>query len=371
MGDLTLFNDDNANAGPAGFVPRSGELVSAKFSADDAWYRAKVRRSHPGKKEAEVLYIDCTSRLWTSCCALDQTDLSGHIADGNTETLPFSRLRPLPAEFKTLEGQAKDATLSFVSLLDWRTEYGEDARARFSELCEGQQLVANIDQRDPNLLHLSLFDPNDPAALSAHENSINVQLVREGLARIDKRSRFRAAYPNVVKALDVAQQEARRTRAGAYELGDVRPFRDTPAKSDLADIVSSITLGARGRLNSPTARASPAENNMPIRLPAAPHLSLIFFLLANQAKQNSLPSSSYSPPSHTCNFAVHSSFTRCCLLGYSAATEKTWKRIKILESVSGFERFLPKLEQAKATSILGCPRTLQRTTSEFRRSRED
>jgi staphylococcal nuclease domain-containing protein 1 len=70
MGDLTLFNDENANAGPAGFVPRSGELVSAKFSADDAWYRAKVKRSHPGKKEAEVLYIDCTSRRWTSRCVL-------------------------------------------------------------------------------------------------------------------------------------------------------------------------------------------------------------------------------------------------------------------------------------------------------------
>ena len=73
MGDLTLFNNDNANAGPAGFVPRSGELVSAKFSADDAWYRAKVRRSHPGKKEAEVLYIDCASRLWTSRCVILQT----------------------------------------------------------------------------------------------------------------------------------------------------------------------------------------------------------------------------------------------------------------------------------------------------------
>ncbi|GAA5875888.1 hypothetical protein JCM3774_001113 [Rhodotorula dairenensis] len=199
MGELTLFHAENANAGPAGFVPRSGELVSAKFSADDAWYRAKVKRSHPGKKEAEVLYIDY----------------------GNTEIVPFSRLRPLDAQFKSLEGQAKDATLSFVSLLDWRTEYGDDARARFIELCEGQQLVANIDQRDANLLHLSLFDPNDPAALSAHENSINVQLVREGLARIDKRSRFREAYPNVVKALELAQQEARRTRAGAYELGDV------------------------------------------------------------------------------------------------------------------------------------------------------
>jgi hypothetical protein len=210
-----------------------------------------------------------------------------HVADGNTETLPFSRLRPLPAEFKALEGQAKDATLSFVSLLDWRTEYGEDARARFSELCEGQQLVANIDQRDPNLLHLSLFDPNDPAALSAHENSINVQLVREGLARIDKRSRFRAAYPNVVKALDVAQQEARRTRAGAYELGDVRWFCKASSQAALTDITFRYFRCSRTIKFTDSASFS-RRNNMPIRLPAAPH-SLYSSPLSQikQAKQSS------------------------------------------------------------------------------------
>ena len=224
---------------------------------------------------------------------------SPHVADGNTETLPFSRLRPLPAEFKALEGQAKDATLSFVSLLDWRTEYGDDARARFSELCEGQQLVANIDQRDPNLLHLSLFDPNDPAALSAHENSINVQLVREGLARIDKRSRFRAAYPNVVKALDVAQQEARRTRAGAYELGDVRRFRHTSAQTGLADI--SFRDSRCSRTIRSAATASFSRRKQHADPPSSCAASLSTLLPSRKlSKQNSLPSSSYSSPHLMC-----------------------------------------------------------------------
>lgn len=86
---------------------------------------------------------------------------------------------------------------------------------------QGQTLVANIDHRDSSSLHLSLFDPSDPSSLASHESSINVQLVREGLARIDKRSRLREAYPGVVRALDRAQEEARRGRYGAYELGDV------------------------------------------------------------------------------------------------------------------------------------------------------
>ncbi|KAL8292267.1 hypothetical protein RQP46_001733 [Phenoliferia psychrophenolica] len=198
MSELTVHHN-GADGVPANFVPRSNDVVSAKFSADDTWYRARVRKSNPAKKEAEVLYIDY----------------------GNSETIPFSRLRPLAPQFKGLEGQAKEATLSFVNLLGSETEYGLDALDRFRDLCEGRQLVANIDARDPNLLHLSLFDPADPSSSMAHESSINVALVREGLARIDVRSRFRSAYPAVVKALDEALKEAKRSRAGAYELGDV------------------------------------------------------------------------------------------------------------------------------------------------------
>jgi len=67
MGDLTIFHQDDAQAPvPGNFVPRSGDLVSAKFSVDNAWYRAKVRRSNPAKKEAEVVYIDCASPLASS-----------------------------------------------------------------------------------------------------------------------------------------------------------------------------------------------------------------------------------------------------------------------------------------------------------------
>ncbi|BGP16324.1 hypothetical protein JCM10213_009173 [Rhodosporidiobolus nylandii] len=200
MGELTLFHQEADAAAPANFVPRNGDLVSAKFSVDNAWYRAKVRRSNPAKKEAEIVYVDY----------------------GNVETVPFSRLRPLAAQFKNLEGQAKEASLSFVSLLDWRTEYAEDSQERFRELCEGQQLVANIDAREPNgVLSLSLFDPSDASALAGHENSINVQLVREGLARIERRSRLRDAYPQVVKALDEARREALASRSGCFELGDI------------------------------------------------------------------------------------------------------------------------------------------------------
>jgi staphylococcal nuclease domain-containing protein 1 len=76
---------------PAGFNPRPGELVSAKFS-DGAWYRAKIKRASAIKKEAEVVFIDY----------------------GNHSTVGFKDLRPLDPKFRSLKGQAQDARLRYL-----------------------------------------------------------------------------------------------------------------------------------------------------------------------------------------------------------------------------------------------------------------
>jgi Tudor domain len=75
-------------APPPGFAPRAGDLVAAKFS-DGAWYRAKIRRASPVKREAEVTFIDY----------------------GNQDTIGFADMRPLDAKFRKLPGQARDARL--------------------------------------------------------------------------------------------------------------------------------------------------------------------------------------------------------------------------------------------------------------------
>lgn len=71
-----------------GFIPKAGDLVSAKFS-DGSWYRAKIRRASPVKKEAEVTFIDY----------------------GNQDTVGFKDIRPLDPKFRSLPGQAHDARL--------------------------------------------------------------------------------------------------------------------------------------------------------------------------------------------------------------------------------------------------------------------
>lgn len=69
-------------------IPKGGDLVAAKFS-DGQWYRAKVRRASPVKKEAEVTFIDY----------------------GNQDTVGFDQIRPLDARFRSLPGQAHEARL--------------------------------------------------------------------------------------------------------------------------------------------------------------------------------------------------------------------------------------------------------------------
>ncbi|EJU04311.1 hypothetical protein DACRYDRAFT_20881 [Dacryopinax primogenitus] len=196
MSEFAIHNRTASSA--PGFAPKKGDLVSAKFSADGQWYRAKVARSSPVKKEAEITFIDY----------------------GNQETVAFSQMRPLDGKFKTLPAQATDARLSFVKLVGSESEYGEEALQRFHSLCEGRKLIAITDYREGPLLHLRLIDPTS-ASLTDPSACINVDLVREGLAQADKSCRYLSSNPTIGKAIAAAADEARRERLGIYEYGDV------------------------------------------------------------------------------------------------------------------------------------------------------
>ncbi|KAJ3516427.1 hypothetical protein NLJ89_g1138 [Agrocybe chaxingu] len=184
---------------PTGFAPKGGDLVSAKFS-DGAWYRAKVRRSSPLKKEAEVTFIDY----------------------GNQDTIPFSNIRPLDPKFRSLPGQAHDARLSFVKLVGPESDYHQEAIDRFRSTCEGRKLVANIDHKEGALLHLRLIDPTNPAVAEDPLVCVNADLVSEGLASVDRKGcKYLSSYPHIVKKLQASLAQAKRDRAGMFEFGDV------------------------------------------------------------------------------------------------------------------------------------------------------
>ncbi|EST07919.1 Staphylococcal nuclease (SNase-like), OB-fold [Kalmanozyma brasiliensis GHG001] len=205
MEEFSLHHKSPA-ASSASFIPRVGDLVSAKFSQDGAWYRAIIRKVSPGLKEAQVSFIDY----------------------GNKESVKFRDLRPLDSSRfgrTRLAPQARDARLSFVRLYDGKqAEYVEEALDRFRAIAaEGRKMIANIDFVEPgtNVVHVSLYDPESPGiGQSPEQGCINYELTKEGYALLDDKVRYWKSYPVLTKALKAGLDEARSRHRGCFEYGD-------------------------------------------------------------------------------------------------------------------------------------------------------
>jgi staphylococcal nuclease domain-containing protein 1 len=180
--------------------PKAGEFVAAKFTADDQWYRARIRRNDREAKKAEVVYVDY----------------------GNSELISWSRLRPLSqTEFlpSKLKPQAQEAQLSFIQLPQ-NPEYLADAVNFISQETADRQLVANVDQADKDgTLWVTLFDPKSSKGPA---DSINADVIDEGLAMVPKKLKaWERSGGDVLEALKKKQDVAKEERRGQWEYGDL------------------------------------------------------------------------------------------------------------------------------------------------------
>jgi staphylococcal nuclease domain-containing protein 1 len=194
------FHMSPSNNTPLPGPPKSGEIVAAKFTEDNEWYRAKVHRVDREAKQAEVTYIDY----------------------GNSEKIPWARLRPLTQpQFSTskLRGQAVDAVLSFLQF-PTQSEYLADAVGFINHLVQDKQLVANVDYTAPDgTLYITLFDPKVSGTL---QESYNADIVAEGLAMVPKKLKaWERASTDVLAALRTREEEAKKERRGMWEYGDL------------------------------------------------------------------------------------------------------------------------------------------------------
>lgn len=82
--------------------------------------------------------------------------------------------------------------------------------------------MANVDFKEGSLLHLRLMDPLDSTSVEDPSACINVDLVHDGLAAVDRKGcKYLASYPQVVKKLQESVSAAKRNRLGMFEFGDV------------------------------------------------------------------------------------------------------------------------------------------------------
>jgi staphylococcal nuclease domain-containing protein 1 len=180
--------------------PKAGDWVAAKFTEDNEWYRARIRRNNREAKEAEVVYVDY----------------------GNSEVVPWSRLRPLADQFSTqskLKPQAVDAQLSFLQLPS-NPEYLADTIHFIGSEIANRQLVANVDQVDKDgTLWVTLFDPNES---KSGDQSLNAEIVSEGLAMVPRKLKaWERSATDVLEALKKRQAQAKEERRGMWEYGDL------------------------------------------------------------------------------------------------------------------------------------------------------
>lgn len=178
-------------------IPRVGLVCSAQFSADQQWYRARVRRLI-GSQSAEVLYLDY----------------------GNSETLPLSRLRPLPEKFTKLRPQALEARFAYLRTPTLEEDYGPEAFEWLKPLLEGKPFEASIELRSQGVAHVVLF--TDPKLHLA--KSINAQLVRAGYGVLLSPKRLPHALKSQnqpLKVLSDLQAQAKKARLGMWEYGEM------------------------------------------------------------------------------------------------------------------------------------------------------
>ncbi|CAJ2504041.1 Uu.00g114350.m01.CDS01 [Anthostomella pinea] len=203
MNEFRRFHLDSKNSKPLANPPKAGEYVSAKFSADDQWYRARVRSNDRANKVAEVVYVDY----------------------GNTEMIPWAKLRPLDQpQFTTqkLKAQAIDAALSFIQL-PTATDYFREAIDFITESTDGRSLVASFDFVDTKegLSYITLFDEK---ASGSFADSINKEVVANGYAMVPKKlkawERGRASE-EVLKKLREVESQAKADRNGMWQYGDI------------------------------------------------------------------------------------------------------------------------------------------------------
>jgi staphylococcal nuclease domain-containing protein 1 len=201
MSKFKSFHLNSANSKGLEGPPKAGEYVAAKFTEDGQWYRARIRSNDRAAKEAEVVYVDY----------------------GNSEKIPWSRLRPLSQpQFspQTLRPQAVDAVLSLIQF-PTNKDYLLDAIAFVNEVTIGRELVANVDYTAPEgTLYVTLFDPKNSAKIT---ESLNGEIIAEGHAMVPTKLKpWERSFGDVLKAYKAHEEQAIADRRGLWEYGDLR-----------------------------------------------------------------------------------------------------------------------------------------------------
>ena len=174
-----------------GHVPKKGELLAARFTGDNEWYRARVEKIE-GNNRISVYFIDY----------------------GNRELITdLSRLTNLPAGLTQMPGQAHEYDLAYVRPPPDQDDR-EEAKNALTEEIGSDECLIKVEYRQNNAEHISLYRAN------TKENVVKV-LVEQGLVVVAQGRGGRALRPTpLYDELQKAQATAKSSRIGLWQYSD-------------------------------------------------------------------------------------------------------------------------------------------------------
>ena len=167
---------------PGAYKPTKGDVVAAKFSADQQWYRAKIEKI-VSSQEIQVIYIDY----------------------GNREILSSRSIAAMPStKYSSLGPVAKEYTLAFVRLTD--PDFIEAVRNDFLDVTSNRVLLLKVEYKDVSGLEaVTLIDEET-------KKDIVLDLVSDGLFFVDLKSRRERRLQKVLNEYKGAQESAKKKR---------------------------------------------------------------------------------------------------------------------------------------------------------------
>ena len=174
-----------------GHVPKKGELLAARFTGDNEWYRARVEKIE-GNNRISVYFVDY----------------------GNRELITdLSRLTNLPAGFTQLQSQAHEYELAYVRPPPDQDDR-EDAKNALTDETGNDECLMKVEYRQNNAEHISLY------RAATKENIVKV-LAEQGLIVIGQGRGGRPLRPTpLYDDLQKAQASAKASRTGLWQYSD-------------------------------------------------------------------------------------------------------------------------------------------------------
>lgn len=174
-----------------GHVPKKGELLAARFAADNEWYRARVEKIE-GTNRVFVYFIDY----------------------GNREVITdIGRLTTLPPGFSQLQAQAHEYDLAYVHAPP-DEEDRQYAKNALLEEIDNEECLMKVEYRQNNGEYVSLY------RASTKENIIKI-LTEQGLIGITQGRGNRQLRPTLLSdELQQAQAKAKAARIGLWQYSD-------------------------------------------------------------------------------------------------------------------------------------------------------